>query len=363
MVTTDEWVVLLIEAILWGHWICRYFALYRVLLVVIESNGALMTTSSTELSRELISLVMPAYNEQEAVLLVLQTLDKLLSTQSEYRWELVFVNDGSTDRTLELASTYRAGSYSLVVVDLSRNFGKESALSAGLQVALGDAVIPLDADLQDPPELVFDMLRRWKAGAEVVVAKRSDRSSDGWGKRITAALFYRFFNRLSDVSIPENVGDFRLMSRPVVDVINRLPENRRFMKGLFAWAGFRTEEIEYVRPSRAAGETKFNAVRLTNLAIEGITSFSTAPLRLVTYAGMCVALAALAFGGYVVIHTILHGRDAPGYASIVSLLAFLSGVQLLAVGVVGEYVGRTYIESKSRPPYVIRRIVRSAESE
>lgn len=309
-------------------------------------------------AREKISLVMPAYNEQDGIALVLGRLDELFASSSVYEWEVVLVNDGSSDATLARIATYEPLHFELVLVDLSRNFGKEAALSAGLANASGDAVVPIDADLQDPPELIFEMIGLWKAGAEVVVARRSDRSSDSWSKRVTAGLFYKLFNKVSDVTIPDNVGDFRLMSRSVVDVINGLPENRRFMKGLFAWAGFETRAVEYVRPERAAGKTKFNGFRLLNLAVEGVTSFSTAPLRLVIYVGLCVAAASLLFGVYVVVHTLLFGRDVPGYTTIVALLAFLSGIQLIGIGVVGEYVGRTYIESKARPPFVIRKVSR-----
>ncbi|MDE1893271.1 MAG: glycosyltransferase family 2 protein [Pseudomonadota bacterium] len=301
---------------------------------------------------------MPAYNEEESIGLTFERLERTFAG-TPYAWELVFVNDGSTDRTLQQATGYRPTSFRMVVVDLSRNFGKEPALSAGLRAASGDAVIPLDADLQDPPELLLQMIARWENGAEVVVAKRSNRSSDSWGKRVSASLFYRTFNMISDVPIPENVGDFRLMDRAVVDAINNLPENRRFMKGLFAWAGFRTEELEYVRPARAAGQTKFNGLRLIGLAMEGVTSFSTAPLRLVTYVGGSVAIAAILYGTFIVMRTLVLGIDLPGFASEVSLIAFLSGIQLLGLGIVGEYVGRTYIESKSRPPYVVRKVYRS----
>jgi len=306
----------------------------------------------------LISLVMPAYNEQDTIDLTFERLEAAFR-DTPYQWELVFVNDGSADQTLSKATAFRSSVFRMVVVDLSRRFGKEAALCAGLRATAGDAVIPLDADLQDPPELVLEMIDRWEKGAEVVVARRSNRSSDTWAKRASAALFYRMFNLISDVAIPENVGDFRLMDRSVVEVINSLPENRRFMKGLFAWAGFRTEEIEYVRPARVAGQTKFNTVRLVGLAIEGVTSFSTAPLRLVTYVGGSVAIAAMLYGCYIVARTLIEGIDLPGYASVISLLAFLSGLQLLGIGIVGEYVGRTYMESKSRPPYVVRQVYRS----
>ena len=310
---------------------------------------------------KLISLVMPAYNEQDTLSVAFDRLEKVLA-DSPHEWELILVNDGSADNTLLEVTAYRPCAFRMVVVDLSRHFGKEAALSAGLRATSGDAVIPMDADLQDPPELVLEMVSRWEKGAEVVIARRSNRGTDLWTKRFSAMLFYRAFNMMSDVAIPENVGDFRLMDRSVVDAINDLPENRRFMKGLFAWAGFRTEEIEYVRPVRASGTTKFNTLRLLNLAIEGVTSFSTAPLRLVTYLGMSVAIAAMAYGSYIALRTLIYGIDLPGYASIVSLLAFLSGIQLLGIGIVGEYVGRSYMESKSRPPYVIRGVYRSNAS-
>lgn len=313
---------------------------------------------SSSAAPRLVSLVMPAYNEAEGILAVLAEIDQVLAAAPGYAWELVVVNDGSRDDTFRLASSYRATHFSLVVLDLSRNFGKEAALSAGLEAALGDAVIPMDADLQDPPELIFEMLPLWENGAEVVLAKRADRSSDTRMKRLTASWFYRLINRISEVSIPENVGDFRLMDRAVVEVIKRLPENRRFMKGLFAWAGFRTEAVEYRRPERHAGETKFNGIRLINLAIEGVTSFSTVPLRLATYSGVVVATCAIIYGVYVIVHTLVRGVDVPGYASLASMIAFLAGVQLLAIGVIGEYVGRTYLESKSRPAFIVREVRR-----
>jgi glycosyltransferase involved in cell wall biosynthesis len=307
----------------------------------------------------LISVVVPAFNEGEAILGTLQTLDRVLAQDSRYRWEFVVVNDGSRDATCDSARSFVSRHASVVVVDLSRNFGKEAALSAGLDVASGDAVVPMDADLQDPPELVGKMLDLWRQGAEVVLARRADRSSDGWLKRLSAERFYRLINMISDVSIPENVGDFRLMDRVVVDVVRALPENRRFMKGLFAWAGFRTAVVDYVRPERSAGQTKFNAVRLLNLAIEGFTSFSNAPLRMATFLGAATAFAAFAYGGFIVVRTLVFGADLPGYASLISVMLFLSGMQLLALGVIGEYVGRTYLEAKRRPAFVVRKVWRS----
>lgn len=306
-----------------------------------------------------LSLVIPAFNEGGNTVRTVRAIEQV-AAEAGFDCEVVIVNDGSLDDTLERALELRSERLQVVVVDLSRNFGKEAALSAGLEVATGDAVIPLDADLQDPPELIPRMVELWQQGAEVVLARRSDRSSDGWLKRTTASAFYRLMNRVSDVPIPENVGDFRLMDRVVVDALLRLPENRRFMKGLFAWAGFCTVEIDYARPPRLSGESKFDALRLVNLAVEGITSFSTAPLRLATYVGFAVAALAFAYGGYIVLRTLIHGVDVPGYASLLSVMLFMSGLQLMALGVIGEYVGRTYLESKRRPPYVIRRIWRTA---
>ena len=305
-----------------------------------------------------VSIVVPCRNEEASIAQLARRIEAL--SVPGVRFELVFVNDGSTDATLDrlLELKASASAADVVVVDLSRNFGKEAALSAGLAVCTGDAAIPLDADLQDPPELIATMIERWQAGAEVVLARRSDRSSDSWFKRTSAHAFYALQNATADVAIPPDVGDFRLMDRAVVDVINALPENRRYMKGLFAWAGFRTETLDYVRPPRAGGETQFNALRLWRLALEGITSFSLAPLRLATFVGAIVAAFALVKGGQIAVRTLIFGVDVPGYASIFTAVAFLGGFQLFCLGIIGEYVGRTYLEAKRRPSFVIRRVFR-----
>jgi len=309
--------------------------------------------------RKVVSLVIPAYNEGQAIVGTLTALETALAALP-YDWEVVVVNDGSRDDTVARARGFVSERLQVVVVDLSRNFGKEAALSAGLEIATGDAVLPIDADLQDPPELIARMLSLWEKGAEVVLAHRADRSSDSWLKRFWAARFYKVINAVSEVPIPANVGDFRLMDRAVVDIVCALPENRRFMKGLFAWVGFQTEQVDYVRPERQAGETKFNGFRLVNLAIEGLTSFSTAPLRIATFAGAAIAIGAMLYAAFIVVRTLVMGIDLPGYASLISVILFMSGVQLIALGLVGEYVGRTYIESKRRPAFVIRRIWRSS---
>lgn len=306
-------------------------------------------------TRRRISLVIPFYNEEENVDNTLAVIDSVINT-ARYDWELVAINDGSRDQTLAKLHAASPANFELVVVDLSRNFGKEAALSAGLSQASGDAVIPLDADLQDPPEMIAAMLEKWEQGFEVVLARRADRSSDGFLKRQSAEGFYRVMNRLSEVKIPDNVGDFRLMDRRVVEVVASLPESRRFMKGLFAWAGFRTTSIDYIRPEREFGETKFSGWKLWNLAVEGITSFSIAPLKIWTYVGFLVALGAFLYGAIVIARTLFFGIDVPGYASLLTVMLFMSGLQLIGLGVIGEYVGRVYLESKRRPPFVIRSV-------
>jgi glycosyltransferase involved in cell wall biosynthesis len=237
---------------------------------------------------------------------------------------------------------------------LSRNFGKEAALTAGIDAARGDAVIPIDADLQDSPELIVRLVEEWKRGFEVVLAKRADRRADSFAKRLTALLFYKVHNSISEPVIPENVGDFRLMDRKVVDAIKQLPERRRFMKGIFAWVGFRSTTIEYVRDPRIAGASRFSAWKLWNLALEGITSFSTAPLRIWTYLGLAVASLAFVYAGFIVMRTVIHGIDVPGYASLLAITLFLGGIQLIGLGVLGEYLGRVYSEAKQRPIYIVR---------
>jgi polyisoprenyl-phosphate glycosyltransferase len=306
----------------------------------------------------LISLVVPCYNEQASLDALFARLDASLRTIPRCRFEILCVNDGSKDATLDKLIALAATRSDLVVIDLSRNFGKESALSAGLEAARGDAVIPIDADLQDPPSIIAPMVEAWRKGFEVVLAKREDRSEDTVAKRLSARWFYKINNLVADVALPEDVGDFRLMDRAVVDVLKSLPENRRFMKGLFAWVGFRTTVIGYKREARQAGQTSFNAWRLWNLALEGITSFSIAPLRVWTYVGALVAAAALAWGGWIALRTLVYGVDVPGYASIFVAVLFLGGLQLVGIGVIGEYLGRTYLESKRRPPYVVRKVYR-----
>lgn len=302
-----------------------------------------------------ISLVAPFYNEELVVnQFFLRVLPILESLKSPY--EIVCVNDGSSDATLVRLIEFSNTNPYVKVVDLSRNFGKEAALTAGLSHATGDAVIPIDSDLQDPPELIPQMVELWLGGAEVVLARRADRSSDTWLKRNSAKLFYKIHNRLSDLPIPENVGDFRLMDRAVVNVIQLLPENRRFMKGIFAWVGFKSVVLDYVREERVAGKSKFGGWKLWNFALEGITSFSIAPLKIWLYMGFFVALFALVYAAVTIIKTLYFGIDVPGYASLISSILFLGGVQLIGIGVLGEYIGRVYMEVKHRPVYIVRKV-------
>lgn len=308
-----------------------------------------------------LSLVVPVFNEAETVSLFLNSVVAVFSEFADIKFEVIFVNDGSSDDTLTRLLELQNQNSEIRIVDLSRNFGKEAALTAGLNMASGDVVVPIDVDLQDPPELIIQMIEKWREGYDVVVGKRVNRDSDTWAKRKSATWFYRIHNKISEPKIPENVGDFRLMDRSVVDALKALPESRRFMKGLFAWVGFRTTAVEYERPERAAGTTKFNGWRLWNFALEGITSFSTDPLRIWTYLGAVVAFISFLFAIFMVLKVLVRGVDVPGYASVVVAVTFLGGLQLIGIGIIGEYLGRSYIESKRRPVYLIRRVYREKD--
>ncbi|MCG9657451.1 glycosyltransferase family 2 protein [Vibrio mediterranei] len=303
-------------------------------------------------NQPVISIICPCYNEQEVLDIFMQRITPVLE-QTGYSYEVILINDGSRDNTLQVMSALREQNQYVRTVNLSRNFGKEAALTAGLDLARGEVVIPIDADLQDPPELILDFISEWQKGFDVVVAKRVDRSTDTWAKKLTAELFYKFHNAVAQVEIPENVGDFRLINRRVVQAIQLLPENQRFMKGIFSWVGFKTSVVEYKRDAREAGETSFNGWKLWNFALDGITSFSTAPLRIWLYIGSFISALAFLYGSFTVVKTLIYGIDAPGYASLITVMLFLGGVQLIGIGVMGEYIGRLYMESKRRPTYII----------
>lgn len=313
----------------------------------------------TTLPKRKISLVSPFYNEEKGVQAFFARINEVFATIAEhYELEVIGINDGSRDRTLDELVKAKVGNDYLTVVDLSRNFGKEAAISAGLDFATGDAVIPIDSDLQHPPEVILDLIQKWEAGAEVVLAKRVDRDTDHALQKLTANWFYRVHNKISDIDIPADVGDFRLMDRKVVEALKTLPETRRFMKGLFAWVGFRTDVVEYKVAPREHGTSSFNTWKLWNFAIEGITSFSSAPLRVWTYLGCVVSALSFLYATFLLIKTVFFGVDTPGYASIMITILFASGVQLIGIGVLGEYVGRIFAESKKRPVYIVRDVIK-----
>jgi glycosyltransferase involved in cell wall biosynthesis len=303
----------------------------------------------------LLSVIVPVKNEEEAILPFVERVGSILENVSPSGgWEILFVDDGSTDTTLAAIVAAHGRDERVRALSLSRNFGKEAALSAGLDHARGSAVIPMDVDMQDPPEVLPEMVAKWRDGNEMVFGVRRCRDSDGWTKRVTAGLYYRAHNMVAADKIPENAGDFRLMDRKVVDVIRAMPERNRFMKGLFAWAGFRQASVEYDRVERETGTTKYNYWKLWTLALDGITSASTVPLRIWSYVGAIVALFALAYAGFIAVDTMVFGNAVPGYASIMTSVLFLGGVQLISLGVLGEYVGRILTETKQRPLYVVR---------
>ena len=300
-----------------------------------------------------ISLIVPVLNEQEALPVFYQAV-RTYSPFADDEVEIVFINDGSTDNTESLLRQLEKDDSLVKHVCFTRNFGKEPALFAGLEVSTGDVVIPIDVDLQDPIDVIPLLIEKWKEGADVVLAKRTDRSSDSRMKRKSAEWFYKLHNMISKPQIEENVGDFRLMSRHVVESIKLLPERNLFMKGVLSWVGGRTEVVEYTRAERVAGSTKFNGWKLWNLALEGITSFSTFPLRMWTYIGLFVAGLSFLYGAYMIVDTLIFGNPVHGYPSILVSILFLGGVQLIGIGVLGEYIGRIYIETKQRPRYIVK---------
>lgn len=299
-----------------------------------------------------LSIIVPMFNEEAALDTFFERVQMaLLAVTPSY--EIICVNDGSSDDTLNRLVLHSVRDARIRVVNLSRNFGKEVALTAGIDHAGGQAVIPIDADLQDPPELIGEMVAKWRGGAKVVLAVREDRSSDTWLKRVTAEGAYWLFSKLTRPAIPRNVGDFRLMDRSVVDALKQLPERNRFMKGLFAWVGFEPAYVSYTRAERTLGETKWNYWKLWNFALDGITSFSSLPLRVWSYVGVVTSLAALAYMVWIIAKTVLFGVDTPGYASLMSVVLFTNGMVMIGLGVMGEYLSRVFIEVKGRPLYLV----------
>ena len=300
----------------------------------------------------IISIVCPCFNEEEVIEIFLEHMEPVLK-KLDKSYEIIFINDGSTDKTFEVLLNTKKKHQNIRILNLSRNFGKEAALTAGLENAKGEVVIPIDVDLQDPPELISSFMDKWEEGYDVVLAKRVDRTSDSLAKKFSAEYFYKIHNKISDISIPHNVGDYRLMSKRVIQTLKTLPENQRFMKGLFAWAGYKTAVVEYKREVRVAGKTSFSGWKLWNFALDGITSFSTVPLRIWLYLGVIISFFAFIYGSIIIVKTLVLGTDLPGYASLLTAILFLGGIQLMGIGMLGEYIGRIYKEAKRRPTYVI----------
>lgn len=307
-------------------------------------------------SAPLLSILIPMKNEADGLANLFTRLGAALqAVTAEY--EIICVDDGSTDETFARLQTFHEQDSRIKIIRFSRNFGKEAGMAAALQAAKGQAVIPLDADLQDPPELIAEMVALWRQGHKIVLATRRTRDGDTWLKRKTAAGFYWLTHKMSKTPIPADTGDFRLMDRQVVDALNALPERTRFSKGLFSWVGFEAETLYFDREKRDQGTTKFNYWQLWTYALDGLFAFSTIPLRVWTYIGATLAFFSLLYAGFVVIRTLMHGVDVPGYASLIVVVLFMGGVQLISLGVIGEYVGRIYDEVKQRPLYIIRQSI------
>ena len=300
-----------------------------------------------------VSLIVPVLNEEEAIFYFYEHIQGILS-RSDYEFEVIFIDDGSTDQTLACIRALHERDPRIKAIEFSRNYGKEHALAAGFEAARGDAVIPMDVDLQDPPELVHTFLQKWEEGYDTVIGVRSSRDADSWGKRKSASLFYHFFNVICGSHLVDNAGDFRLLNRKCVDALKSLPERVRFTKGMYAWIGFRQCCVPYVRPARAKGSSKWNGWKLWNFALDGITSFSSLPLRIWSYLGGLVAVIGFVYAIWLVLRTLIFGADVPGYASLMVVLLCLGGLILFSLGIIGEYLGRIFEEIKGRPLYVIR---------
>ncbi|MFM8293421.1 MAG: glycosyltransferase family 2 protein [Microcystaceae cyanobacterium] len=309
-----------------------------------------------------LSIVIPVYNEAENLAYLFERLLTVLDRLGQ-SYEVICVNDGSRDQTLNQLVLYHQQNSHIKVIDLSRNFGKEIALTAGIDYAQGRAVIPIDADLQDPPELIVDLVAKWQDGFDIVYATRRSRSGETWLKQLTAKAFYRTLGKMTQIEIPANTGDFRLMDRRVIEALKKLPERTRFMKGLFAWVGYRQTAIFFDREPRFQGQTKWNYWKLWNFALDGIFSFSLVPLKVWSYLGLGISLISLLYASYLVVRTLIFGIDVPGYASLMVAILFLGGIQLISLGVMGEYLGRVYEEVKARPLYLVREIWGLADNQ
>ncbi len=306
-----------------------------------------------EQNKKLVTILIPAYNEEEVLPMLYERLVKLMDSLPQYNFELLFVNDGSKDKTLDLIKEMRKNDSRVCYVNLSRNFGKETAMIAGFDYVKGDCMINIDADLQDPPELIPEMLKYWEEGYDDVYAKRKSRKGESPLKKLTSWGYYRILQSMTNITIQTDTGDFRLLDRRCVEAIRQMRESQRYTKGLYSWIGYKKKEILYDRDPRAAGKTKWNYRKLTNLSIDGITSFTTAPLRWAALIGILVSLLGFIYMIVIIARTLLYGIDVPGYASIMVIILFLGGLQLIFLGVIGEYLGRAFYEAKHRPLYFI----------
>ncbi|KAB2490595.1 glycosyltransferase family 2 protein [Priestia endophytica] len=300
-----------------------------------------------------ISIMIPAYNEEDVLEQLYEKLTFVIEAIPNYDFELLFINDGSKDRTLEIIKEMRETDHRISYVDLSRNFGKEIGMMAGFDYAKGDAVIIIDADLQDPPELIPEMIKYWEQGYDDVFAKRRSRAGETWMKKWTAKTFYRVLQKITKIPVQENTGDFRLLDRRCIEALRTLRETQRYTKGMFSWIGYNKKEILFDRNPRAAGETKWNYKKLMDLAIEGITSFTTAPLRLSTYFGFTISLCAFIYMMFIIAKTLVIGEMVQGYPSLMTVMLFLGGIQLISLGIIGEYLGKIFTETKHRPLYFV----------
>lgn len=310
-----------------------------------------------------ISIVVPFYNEASGISLFVDTIEKLIAGLSNYDFEVIFVNDGSTDTTLEKIHDLARSRDWIRIISLTRNFGKEAALTAGLDFADGDAVVFMDADLQHPPHLINEFILRWEDGNMVVAGRRNSRETDAPAYKFLAQTFYKLHNKISDIELPENVGDFRLIDRKVADQLRALRESRRFMKGLFAWVGYQPFYVEYTVAPRVHGFSTFNRWKSWNFALEGITSFSTVPLRIWSYLGVAVLFLGLAYSLAIIVDATMRGITTPGYVTLLTAVVVFGGVQLIGIGILGEYIGRIYMEVKQRPPYLIDHASSSGQTE
>lgn len=311
--------------------------------------------TNTMNKNEMVSIIIPVKDESEGVNYLFDRLNVVLE-KLPVNYELVFVNDGSTDNTLDLLLEKQQQIPQIKIVDLSRNFGKESALYAGFANCNGDAAISIDADLQDPPELILDMVKYWQEGYEVVTAVRENRDSDTKTKRKSAGLFYKLMNSISDTKLTPNAGDYRLLNRAAINAFLELKEKVRFNKGLLSWIGFKEKTLYHAREERAAGQTKWNYWKLFKFSIDGITSFSKTPLEIWSYLGVLIALSGFVYGSWFILKTILFGADLPGYPSLITFILFFSGLQMIGIGMLGSYIGRIFIETKQRPLYIVRKV-------